>query len=212
MMNLKKLTPRLLSASLLLAVSVAPDASTQLSVEPSAAQVAVGEAFSVKLVISGLGAHAAPALSGFDVDLSYDAARFRLVNVAFGAGLGNIGLGDAQTGLDTSTQGSAKLWELSLLEPSLAGCVLCAGPYLEDLQTSTLTLATLNFTAVQAGTASFGLAVNALGDGLGDPLAFGVAAMPSVTAVPVPAAAWLFGSALAGMAAFRRGKRKPWPE
>lgn len=93
------------------------------------------------------------------------------------------------------------LWEFSQLESNS----------LEILQTSTLVLASLSFTAIQAGTGAFGLAVNGFGDGFGDPLPVDLAASPSVSAVPILAAVWLFGSALAGLGVFGYRREKPIP-
>lgn len=196
---LKQLMVRWAAGAVLLASSTSLIASTTLSLEPSSPQVGIGSTFTVNLVVSGLGDHSAPSLSLFDVDLSYDSSLFSLGSVAFGTGLGDVGQGEAITEANTATLGSVNLNEFSLLELSS----------LEALQTSTLTLASLSFTAIQSGTGSFGLTVNLVGDGLGEALDVGVAAAPGVSAVPIPAAIWLFGTVLAGMGVFANRRDIP---
>lgn len=200
---LKKLTAGLFTGAILLISSATVNAAIVLSLEPSSSLIDKGSSFTVNLVVSGLGNHAAPSLSVFDVDVSYDASLFSLGPVSFSSVLGNVSLGEASTGVDSSTAGTVNLSAFSLLEVNSGSCVLCTGPYLEDLQGSTLTLASLNFTAVLSGTRSFGLAVNSFGDGFGDPLAVDLAASPTVTSVPTPANLWLFGVGLLGLGMFR---------
>lgn len=196
---LKTLTVRLLAGAVLIVSSAALNAATTLSLEPGSSHVGVGSSFVLNLVASGLGEHAPPSLSLFDVDVSYDVSLFSLGGVTFGSDLGDASLSEAIVGSDTATPGSVNLWEFSQLGSNS----------LEVLQTSTLTLASVSFTAIQPGTGSFGLAVNSFGDGFGDPLTVGLAASSSVSAVPVPAAVWLFGAALAGLGVFGYRREKP---
>ena len=194
----------LIGAAVVMAAPVAQAAS--LSLVPSSNSLQVGESLSLDLVIDGLGDHTAPSLGAFDVDVSYDPALLNLSSVSFGLALGDINLGEALAGDDTPTPGTTNIWELSLLENDLATCLSCIPPYLSDLQGTSFTLATLVFSAAAPGTAVFGLAPNAMADGFGDNLDTTVEALPTVqvTAVPVPAAIWLFGSALCGVGAIRR--------
>ncbi len=92
--------------------------------------------------------------------------------------------------LDTSTAGLAKLFEVSLLEANVATCVFCAPPYLEDLQSSTFTLASLSFNAIAPGNGRCGLSINTVGDAFANSLiansqGTSVTANPS-TSVPEP--------------------------
>lgn len=194
----------LIGAAVALAAPIAHSAT--ISLIPSSNSLQVGEALSLDLVIDGLGDHTAPSLGAFDVDVSYDAALLDLSSVAFGSALGDIDLGEALAGDDTPTPGTTNIWELSLLENDSATCLFCIPPYLSDLQGTSFTLATLVFSAAAPGAAVFGLTLNAMADGFGDNLAAEVGTLPTVqiTAVPVPAAIWLFGSALCGVATIRR--------
>ena len=205
---LKKLTAGLFTVAILLISSATVNAAIVLSLEPSSSQIDRGSSFTVNLVVSGLGDHTAPSLSAFDVDVSYDASLFSLGAVSFGSALGNVSLGEAWSAADSSISGTVNLSAFSLLEVNSGSCTFCTGPYLEDLQGSTLTLASLSFTAVSAGTRSFGLAVNSFGDGFGDPLTVGLAAAPTVSSVPTPANLWLFGVGLVGLGMSRSRSAK----
>lgn len=194
----------LIGAAVVMAAPFAQAAT--LNLVPSSNSLQVGESLSLDLVIDGLGDHTAPSLGAFDVDVSYDPALLNLSSVAFGSALGDIDLAEALAGAGTPAPGTTNIWELSLLESDSSTCTLCIPPYLTDLQGTSFTLATLVFSAAAPGAAAFGLAPNAMADGSGDNLDTTVGALPTVqvTAVPVPAAIWLFGSALCGVGAIRR--------
>jgi len=205
---LKKLTARLFVGAILLISSAAVNAAISLNLEPSSYHLSVRSPFTVNLVVNGLGDHTAPSLSAFDVDVSFDALLFSLGTVTFGPGLGDLFMDEAMAALNSSTPGTVNLSEFSMLEVNSSNCFFCTGPYLEDLQTSTLTLASLSFTAVQSGTGSFGLAVNSFADGFGDPLIAGLSAIPSVS-VPNPDPLWLFCIGFAALGVFRFRLAKP---
>lgn len=200
-MNMKTLFAQIVTGTVLLASSLTSTAAN-LSLETSTTLVQGGGMVYIDLVVSGLGDHAAPSLSTFDVDVSYDPALFALSGIVFGPMLGDESLGEAMSGSNSTTPGSINIWELSLLEPDSANCVACIPPYLTDLQGSSFTLARIGFTTSQTGTGGFGLAVNVLGDGLGDPLAATIGAAPTVT-VPEPPTLALLGLGMLGLMATR---------
>jgi len=163
-----------------------------LSLNPSTSITTVGSPISMDLVISGLGDHVAPSLGTFDLEVSFDAALFSLTNVNFASNLGdpNPAANETDITLDTSTTGVAKLYEVSLLEANVTTCFFCVPPYLEDLQSSTFTLASLSFNSIAPGNGIFGMTINTLGDAFANSLTANsqgtsVTANPS-TSVPEP--------------------------
>lgn len=205
-MNMKTLFAQIVTGAVLLASSLASPAAN-LSLEPSTTLIQSGGIVYLDLVVSGLGDHAAPSASAFDVDISYDPALFAVSNIVFGTKLGDESLGEAISGSDSATPGSVNIWELSLLEPDLATCVVCSAPYLDDLHGPSFTLARIGFATSQVGSGSFGLVVNILADGLGDPLAVALGAEPTVS-VPAPPTLYLLGVGMLGVIATRpRGRR-----
>lgn len=111
-----------------------------------------GEQVTVDVVVAGLGAGAAPTLSGFDLDLDFGAPTLTLVNVAFGSGLGT---------------GAQVLNSTSLLSPSivdLAAVSLLASATLDAQQPASFVLATLTFQAVSPGLAGLALTQAVLAD------------------------------------------------
>lgn len=193
----KKFTATLFAGAVLLATPFAANAAVVLSLQPVANKVEVGSAVTVNLVVSGLGNHSTPSVSAFDVDINYDASLFSLSAFTYGPSLGSLALGEAFTTLSSSA-GAISASELSLLETSSTACSFCTGPYLEGLQGSTLTLASLTFTSLHDGTGTFNLVANAFADGFGDALTIDQVTGANV-AVPAPAALWLFGTGLAAL-------------
>lgn len=179
-----------------------------LSLLPDAPQIGPGSTLRLDLVAYGLGDHAAPSIGAFDVDIGFDPAVFSFAGAGYGGALGDTGLGEAYAET-TPGPSSVKLSAYSLLEANAATCAACLPPYLEELQSGSAVLASLFFTGQDLGSGSFEVNVNALGDALGDSVVPILTAGPvvQVAPVPVPAAAWLFGSALAGIAAGVRRRR-----
>jgi hypothetical protein len=159
---------RLASTALLL-VSLPLHAIT-ISLNPATQTVTAGSSFDLSLMISGLGSGAAPSLSTFDVDVSFDQSILSFSTVAFGPFLGDPSLGESITSFGVSTPGIVNLFELSFLEGDSTTCIFCTPPFLDDLQPAGFTLATLSFSALSAGASPLGITLNALGDANGDPL------------------------------------------
>ena len=139
----------------------------------------------VDIVISGLADNTAPSLATFDVDVSFDTAVLDFSGAAFGSQLDLFGLGDVNS--LTAGVGTVNLFELSLESAT----------DLDNLQTDTFVLATLSFSVLSGGTSPLGIAVNALGDSLGDALSADIitGSITGVSAVPEPAtwALWVLG-------------------
>lgn len=104
-----------------------------------------GEQVTVDVVVAGLGAGAAPTISGFDLDLDFGAPTLSLVNVAFGSGLG--------TGLQVLN--STALLSASIVD--LASVSLLSSATLDAQQPASFVLATLTFLAVSPGLAELAL-------------------------------------------------------
>lgn len=189
----------------LLSVASLSTHATSLSLVPSSLTAPVGTSINLDLIISGLGNHTAPTLGGFDIDLGYDSSLLGLTDITFGPALGNSDLLEALNGSGSVT-GGINIYAQSLLEANATTCIFCSSPYLEDLQTSSFTLASLTFQTAQPGPATFNLSLNQIVDGYGDHLTTTVNAMPSVqiAPVPVPAALWLFSAGLTGLGYWRR--------
>lgn len=111
-----------------------------------------GEQVTVDIVVAGLGAGAAPTISGFDLDLDFGAPTLTLVNVGFGSGLG--------TGLQVLN--STSLLSASVVD--LAAASLLASATLDAQQPASFVLATLTFQAVSPGLSELALTQALLAD------------------------------------------------
>ncbi|MHB1142268.1 MAG: cohesin domain-containing protein [Sulfuricaulis sp.] len=185
---------------LLLLVSGTSQAAT-VGFDPIAQTVSTGSSLSVKLGISALGDGVAPSLSTFDLNIGYDPSLLSFTGVIFGDPV----LGDqldlfslgSVTSWDNTTPGTLNVFELSFDSPT----------DIDTLQAANFTLATLTFSALSGGISPLSIAINALGDANGDPLAATtMSGSVTVTAVPIPAAIWLFGSGLLGLIGMARRK------
>jgi hypothetical protein len=150
------MTARLLA----LALSALPLAAATISIIPAGQIVPLGDQAVVTIDISGLAFGAAPSVGAFDLDLSFDSTILSVNNVAFGNQLDILGLGSIflASAIDANT---LNLFELSLDLPS----------DLDTFQADAFTLATITFDTLGPGTSNLTLALNALGDPDGLPLA-----------------------------------------
>jgi hypothetical protein len=187
-----------LGAALLL-LSAGHATAVTLQFDPAVQTVPAGSTVTVELVISDLGNEAAPSLSTFDLDVTFDDSILSFLGFAFGDPV----LGDQLdlSGLGSFTDvlpgaGTVNVAEVSFdLEDDL-----------NDLQAGAFTLGTLSFSALSAGVSDLGLSVNALGDASGDPLAVeivGGRVAVSAVAVPGPASLLLVLGGVTGWAAVR---------
>jgi hypothetical protein len=178
----------LLSCTVALAAREA--AAVSIALVPSQSSVNVGDPLTLTLEASAL---AGAAVGAFDVGVGFDAARFTLVGVSFGGGLGDVLAGDQLTDV-VSGAGSVSLGSVSLLDPlELAG-----------LQGDPLALVTLTFQATLAGSAAFTIDTALLSDAFAAALAIGSATGPTVDVVPEPALALLLGLVAAALERRRR--------
>ena len=136
-------------------------------------------------------------LGAFDLDVNFDDSAYEFQRYFPTDALGSITLGDAiddSYGLYVSD--SVNLYMTSILT---------------DLsnQPSEFTLATLIFNNNDTVmlfndlSSEFSLTINALGDASGNPIPLTVSGT-QISAIPVPAAAWLLGSGLIVLVGFRR--------
>jgi len=127
--------------------------------------------FNSLLVISGLTAGAAPSVSVFDLDVSFNPTILSFGSVAFGDPV----LGDQLDllGLGSFTSTIVGVDTVNLLELSFDPAAV-----LNALQPGDFTLATLTFNTLANGISSLGVVVNALGDSNGGiRLTFAVASL-----------------------------------
>ena len=145
-------------------------------------EVKPGEAFQVDLQISDLGQLAAPSLGAFDINLEFDATALTLKDIILGDQLNLGGFGILSGSTPTAT--GVNVFVNSLDFPGV----------LDSTQADRFTLATFSFIPQQAGLVNFDLAVNDLGDSLGNPLfpttldgtSVLIAGAPPPTPVPEP--------------------------
>jgi hypothetical protein len=148
-----------------------------------------GDSFGVTIAISGLGAGSAPSLGVFDVDLEFDPSVLSLSGFAFGDPM----LGDQ---LDLLSLGSVTVASPGTTRINLFELSLDAPEVLDSLQAGSFTLAGVTFDGIAPGTSPLTLRVHALGDALGLPLAVTEIRDDSVSVIPEPGAAFLFGVGL----------------
>jgi hypothetical protein len=165
--------------------------AVSIALVPSATTVNVGDTLTLTFEASAL---AGAAVGGFDLDVSFDAALFSLTDVVFGTALGDESLGDQLTDVVTGT-GAVSLGSVSLL----------GATELAALQGDPVTLVTLSFQALGAGTGPFGIEAAELSDAFGAALAIGSQTGASVEVVPEPA---LLGLLALGGVALARGVRR----
>ncbi|GMV32093.1 MAG: hypothetical protein AMXMBFR59_42180 [Rhodanobacteraceae bacterium] len=134
-----------------------------LSVCSVPSSVTVGDTATVDVCISEIVDGAAPSLGVFDVEFGFDPALLAFIGATYGDPvLGNqldlFNLGSIQ--ITTPGAATIGLFELSL---DLADD-------LDNLQAASFVLARLTFDTLAAGSSALTLAVNALGDSLGNAL------------------------------------------
>jgi acyl-homoserine-lactone acylase len=178
-------------------VMAAPrDASAAtISIDPIGPIPAVGGTLTVDVVVDGLAVP--PSLGAFDLDLTFDAGVFSVLDVVFGTSLGD-------PLLDAFSDWSALGGVLDLAEVSLLG-----QSALDALQAGgTFVLATITFEAIGAGDAVLDLSQADLFDGGGeDPVSVDPVVPVEITVVPEPATGMLVAATLMVLAVARRRGR-----
>lgn len=200
-------------ATALLALVAMPASALILSLQPTVQTAVPTDNISLDLVVSGLNAGGPDSLGAFDLDIGFDAAALTFQGYSLGASLGDIGLGEAfDFSFGDLGGGLVNLAEVSLLEADSGSCFFCFSPFLDDIQSDTFTLATLDFSvdvlAVGSSTSVFFDTVYALGDGFG--LALGLDGISNAVienpraSVPEPTTLALMALGLIGVGVVRR--------
>ncbi len=159
----------------ILALTAIPASAVMLSLQPAVQTAVPNDNISLNLVISGLNTGGPDSLGDFDINIGFDASALSLQSYSLGTSLGDIGLFEAA---DFSSGdlggGTINIAEVSFLEADASSCTFCIGPYLDDIQPDSFTLATLDFKvdvlAAGSSTTVFFDTIFALGDGFGNPL------------------------------------------
>jgi hypothetical protein len=135
-----------------------------LALQTGTPAVQVGQSAAVDLVLSNL----TGTIGGFALEVRYDAAAFALDDVSFGSALGTLD-GSLDHSIDPGAQsavfafdtpGAVQLYVLSLLDAA----------QLAALQSGTMTLASLDFTALAPASAAFDAAAVDMVDGAQPPV------------------------------------------
>jgi hypothetical protein len=182
---------------LMFSLHVAPASAINVDVIPSQPSLNVGEMLTADVVISDLGLFSPPSLGVFEIDLNFDNSLFAPGAVTFGVQLDLFGFGINPRGA-TPLASTVNVFEISLDSPS----------DLDTLQLDRFLLFSVQFEALSAGVGVFDLAIIELGNSVADPLFASTTSatvqVMSPNAVPVPAAVWLFGTALLGFIGMSR--------
>ena len=205
---MKKLIILLVAFLMLVFCNATVSQAVTLSFDPLSQEVLMGDPANVDLVISGLGDGVAPSLGVFDLDIGYDPTILGFTGYALGPYLGDISLGEAlDWSLGEYSSGVINIYELSLLDANSTSGPSNIPPYLDDIQPSSFTLATLTFDTLALGTSPLDITINpwGLGDAYGDPLTAELYS-GSINVVPEPTTLFLLGSGLAGLGYLRKRK------
>jgi hypothetical protein len=186
---------RPLILALVLAAPLAwPGAARAVSIAltPAAPAVALGGPVTLTLEASAL---AGAAVGAYDVDLSFDPARFAFVSASFGAALGDASLGEQLSDVIAGA-GTLNLAAVSLLDPVA----------LAALQGDPVALVSITFQTLAAGTAVVFVDGALLSDAFAAALTIDDQTGASVDVVPEPALALALGLAAAVLLAARRAR------
>jgi len=185
----------------MLAYSTMASAIT-LSISPGSQTIGISDTVDIAVVISGLGDFMADSLGTYDLNISYDSTVLTFQSATFGdSTLGDqldlFGLGSITADIPGSDV--VEVYEVSLDSPS----------DLDSLQPGTFELVTLSFSANAVGVSSIDISVIDLGDANGYLLSASTinGGTITVSAVPIPAAVWLFYSGLLGLIGIAKRKK-----
>jgi hypothetical protein len=181
---------RAVAASAAMFISV-PALALSLSLQTPSQAPVVGETFAANVIVEGV--DGATGLGFLDIDVVFDPDALRFESISLADALGSFADGDA---IDTSLPAAPGLVNISILS------------LLDDFsfQPASFPIGTLFFTAVTAGTSELQFGFVALESGLGASFDY-VATDASLTAVPLPAALWMFGPAVGLVGGYRRARQ-----
>lgn len=205
-MNTKKILRKLylgLCVSVLFGIA-GPAQAVLIELLPSDTVAATGDDVTLDLTISGLGDGAADSLGDFDIDIGFDITRLALTGWTLTDLLGDFLFSEAFDFSFGDLGGVLNLSVLSGLEADSDTCIFCIGPYLDDIQPGSFTLASIMFKVLDlepdTSTTVTVDTIWAIGDGFGNALqldgANGATIRNPSTQVPEPGSLALFGIGL----------------
>jgi len=177
---------------------MSPAKAATISVSPASQSIVNGDSVDVSIVISGLGDGAADSLGAFDLNLTFDNSILSYTAAAFGDPV----LGDQLSlgGSGTYTAATPGAGLVNLVQLSFDPVAL-----LNSDQAGSFVLAVLSFDAVGLGDSVLDFSGIILSDASGAALS-STASSASISVIPVPAAMWLFLSALGVLRTLRIGR------
>lgn len=189
-----------ISIAVLLSLAFASSATAvSFTLAPATASVAPGEMILLTLVASDL---APSVIGGYDIDVVFDPSVISVVNYTLAGVLGDLTLGEAfDFSGGAATPGILNLTVLSTLDAASLAT-------LQQGQFAIATFSVMIDAAAAGGAHSLSLALNALTDGSGIPIAPNSLSGASLNVIPEPSTALLLSVGLAAMAG-RRRERKP---
>jgi len=184
--------------SLFIVIMSNPVYAITMYLDPSPLTVNSGQIFSLDLNVSDLDT-STDLIAAFQVDLLYDSNLFEFASVTFGSSLGDP-IFDALTYFDNSIPGDLYLDEMSFIMDD---------NYLAFLQSDTFTLATIQFTTLGMGDATFDLSGAVLSHSWGYdlPTTTEGANVSATAPIPEPDTFFLIGIGLIGVAGAKRRKK-----
>lgn len=194
-MKMKKLISGIIcSIGILLAQNQA--SAALLSLEPSSSTVNVSESFTIDLIISEMSD--LDTIGTFDIDISFDSSLFTFDSYVFGDGLGNLSLWEAYDFSDFYIGGDIlNLFEVSLLS---SGDPILVNQF--TATSSSMTLATMTFSAIAEGTNDFYISSAVIGDESAGSINPELQPASVAVAAPVPEPSTLALFGIAALATF----------